>query len=204
MSDIRFLGSPYGGYHIDISRINADSVVYDFGVGLDVSFALELAGVTGCKAYLFDPTPEVLPYIVQHEAKWLYERYRQYGIGVVDGHVPFYHHREPSFITYSVQPGGSWEKTPIPKRITLHTISTIMRSMKHSTVDYLKLNLGGDYEYDVIINMLKRKVFPVQLAYIWIHMASGKKAGVDKALTAAGYRLLTTDDHKKVDLLCRS
>ena len=203
MSDIRFLGSPYGGYHIDVSRITPKSVVYDFGVGLDASFALELAGVTGCRAFLFDPTPEVASHLAEyHNSKWLVENYQEIGIGTVDGKVPFYHHKEPSFVTHSVQPGGSWErKTAI--RAELHTISTIMRGLGHSKIDYLKLNLGGDYEYDVILNVLKRKVYPAQLAYIWVHMATGKKSFLAGSLAKAGYKHVSTDDHKKVDLLCR-
>lgn len=203
MSDIRFLGSPYGGYHIDVSKITAKSVVYDFGVGMDASFALELAGVTGCKAFLFDPTPEVAPFIAQHEAAWLKANFAPWGIGVVNGMVPFYHHKEPSFITHSVQAGGSWLDKPIKQRAQLFTISMIMQQLKHKTVDYLKLNLGGDYEHDVILNILKRKVFPAQLAYIWVHMDARKKAATEDALKKAGYRKIATDDHKKVDLLCR-
>ena len=48
-------GSPY--WTLDISSLNENSIIISGGVGNDISFELDLIKLTGCKIYLFDPSP---------------------------------------------------------------------------------------------------------------------------------------------------
>ena len=52
------LGTEYGGWTIAPERIAEDSVIYSFGIGLDISFDLKLIEQYGAVVHGFDPTPK--------------------------------------------------------------------------------------------------------------------------------------------------
>ena len=60
-----FLGSDYGGWCICPENLTADSVVYSFGVGEDISFDLALIERFGLRVMLLIPTPERSPGLPQ-------------------------------------------------------------------------------------------------------------------------------------------
>ena len=56
-------GSATGGWHIPSELITRDWLVYDFGVGDDMSFDIALVGRHGCTIYAFDPSPESVAFM---------------------------------------------------------------------------------------------------------------------------------------------
>src|SRR5437899_9092254 len=51
-------GDPdYGGWRVCPEGIDADSIVYDIGVGEDISFAISLIEKYRLRVWAFDPTP---------------------------------------------------------------------------------------------------------------------------------------------------
>src|SRR4051794_18861366 len=49
-------------------RLPQPAVVYSFGVGEDISFDVDMAGMFGSQVYMFDPTPSVIAHFGQ--PKW--------------------------------------------------------------------------------------------------------------------------------------
>lgn len=59
-----FLGTRYGGFHLPTNcALRDDSIVYNFGVGEDISFDVALVENFGCKVHLFDPTPRAIDHV---------------------------------------------------------------------------------------------------------------------------------------------
>ena len=55
-------GSDSGGWLLPSAMIGPDWLVYDFGVGDDISFDIALVEGHGCTIHAFDPTPESVAY----------------------------------------------------------------------------------------------------------------------------------------------
>lgn len=56
-------GSETGGWHVPGDLIQSDWLVYDFGVGDDISFDIALVEHHGCTIHAFDPTPESIAFM---------------------------------------------------------------------------------------------------------------------------------------------
>lgn len=55
--DLKYFGSPYGGWYVFDTYLDSQSVIVSCGVGEDISFDVELLKKFNCYIHLFDPTP---------------------------------------------------------------------------------------------------------------------------------------------------
>jgi hypothetical protein len=192
-------GTPYGKWPIDIDNINASSNIVSIGVGKDISFEQQLVELTGCAAYLFDGTPEVATWINEQS---LSPRIRFFPamIGTEIDKKPFYHHREPEFITGSLTPSDSWEKNPYCD-VDVWTLRHAMRMAGIvANPSYLKISVGGGLESEILIQILKDWILPTQIAVETLHLSNSEIVELDKALIDKFYCLGFTDPVSKREL----
>ena len=56
-------GNDYGGWNLPGELIRPDWLVYDFGVGEDISFDIALLENHRCAIHAFDPTPKAIAFV---------------------------------------------------------------------------------------------------------------------------------------------
>jgi FkbM family methyltransferase len=153
-----YLGTEYGGWHIEESSLNNDSVILSAGLGDDISFDLALIEKYGMTVHGFDPTPKSVAWIKRQS---LPERFilHEYGISGIDGNVIFYPPENEAYVSYSETKktvGKSTISLPVKK------MTTIMNELGLSHIDVLKMDIEGS-EYNVINDMLECRSFPTQI-----------------------------------------
>lgn len=130
--------------------LDANSVVYAFGVGTDISFEVQLANKHKCPVYTFDPTPQAVEYAVGIARKEPLIKFYPYGVLGRDTLVRFYKPRDAglgSLSTANLHFGNVYIEAPVLR------LATIAQKFGHKHIDLLKIDIEGG-EYDVIDDML--------------------------------------------------
>jgi len=144
-------GDPdYGGWCVCPDGIDARSIVYDCGVGADISFATSLVKRYGLRVWAFDPTPSSI--------RW-FERqpcpaevvFRPYGIADADGRAKLYLPDRPGYGSGTLIPDAVHAGSVV--EVEVKRLVTIMAELGHRTVDILKLDIEGA-EYAVLRDIL--------------------------------------------------
>lgn len=164
------LGTQYGGWKVPEGFLDEQSICYFAGAGIDISFDVEVAKMFGSKIYIIDPTPvakqhyEELIEKTRHGEKLEINRkrglfyetdsktlellsYQNVGIWSEDTSIKFY---EPgnnkTMVSHSIvnlHGTASYFEAEVVK------ISTLMKRLGHSHIDFLKIDIEGA-EYEVI------------------------------------------------------
>ncbi len=144
-------GSGIGAWVLSPVGLSADSVVYSFGIGRDISFDLSMVHRFGCPVECFDPTPVSLEW-VRRQALPAQIHVHPYGLSDHDGVMSFYPPRK----------ARSAHFTPVPRYRTKDTthveasvkrLATIAGSLGHTRIDVLKVDIEGG-EYAALPDML--------------------------------------------------
>ena len=187
-------GSEYGGWRICPNGISADSVVYSFGIGTDISFDRSLIETYGLTVDAFDPTPASIAWLKAQPLPRQF-RWQELGIAAYDGRATFFPPADPGHVSHSVvQPVGS-DRQGID--VDVRRLSSIMSGLGHERIDVLKLDIEGA-EYEVLDDILAGDVRPTQLLVEFHHRVAG--IGVERTrravagLKAAGYRIFSVSD----------
>ena len=100
-----YLGSDYGGFVVHPDPLTADSVVYSFGIGDDVSFDLAIIERFGARVHGFDPTPRSADWVASQD---LPERFvfQRLGLAHYDGAASFTPRRKTRRTSRSRSPRG--------------------------------------------------------------------------------------------------
>ena len=185
---VRF-GSEYGGWNVVVSELSPRSVVYSFGVGLDISFDLALIDRYGLTVHAFDPTPKSVDWIRQQKLPPEFLMY-PCALASSDGSLTLYPPENPDHVSHSVVPRGSSSNNGLT--VPAKRLSTIMRELGHDTIDVLKMDIEGS-EYDVIRDFLSAKIYPRQILVEFHHRFTGFGVAATQEAVAAleknGYRL---------------
>lgn len=171
-----WLGSPSGGAYVAVKLLNAESVVYSFGIATEISFDRAIIEATGCHVWGFDPDPR--------SAQWLRAPER---------HVPekFHfselalamHTQEYAFHTTDIERmSGSLARGYDDEQV-IHVqgknLKDIMAANNHTRVDYLKMDIEGA-EYDVLNAWLDEyDVLPVKQLWLEFHPGGQNKTERD-------------------------
>jgi FkbM family methyltransferase len=163
--DFEFIGSDYGGWAIDTSRINSESVIYSFGVGEDVTFDLALIFRFGVKVHAFDPTPRAGAWVTKmgFPKKFIF---RSVGLSTIDGTEEFLFPSDPSHVSLSsvIERGDPTNKVNLPVK----KLSSFMVEFGHEKIDVLKMDIEGS-EYSVIEQLSMEDIRPKQILVEFHH-----------------------------------
>jgi hypothetical protein len=126
------VGAPFdGGKWIRNSPVVPDSaVVYSFGIGDNISFDMDMAGLLGCRVYMFDPSPSVV------------SRFKTFRPGQACGRgVMFY--QATGLGPVSAMPGREWDLIIEGKPCKVESLANLARSLRHNRVDVIKIDIEG-------------------------------------------------------------
>ena len=151
----KYLGTPYGGFPVILEMLDCNSVIFDFGVGEDVSFSEELIKATQCNIELFDFTPTSIEWY-KNNINNSNMNYNEYGLSNHTGELKVHStgdgiSRRPAWM--------GWEHN---ETYHVKTLSDIMIEKNVNHIDLLKIDIEGE-EYSVIPNMIDSKIFPIQI-----------------------------------------
>ena len=153
--DTEFHGSSYGGWAILKDSLRADSVVYSFGLGRDVSFDMSLIRKYGCRVFGFDPTPKSIEW-VRHEASHPNFQTQPVALAKENGKLRMY---QPQAGTAD-EVSASAAVTNIAHRdyfdADCRNLETLLQSHTQGRCDYLKLDIEGS-EYEVLEQAVENK-----------------------------------------------
>ena len=171
-----------------------NSIVYSFGVGEDVTFDLALIKQYGLNIYAFDPTPRAIEFVEKED---LPPQFYFEGVGISDKDefVNFYLPANEMHVSGSVIDKNEGVE---PIEVEMKKISTIMKSLNHSQIDLLKMDIEGS-EYAVLDNMLDEGIYPKQLCVEFHHrfpqIGLNQTKEIIQKLNTAGYKIVKISDH---------
>lgn len=162
-------GSVYGGWTLDPSGIEANSIVYSFGVGEDLSFDLSLIQTFGCQVYAFDPIPKSIAWVGKQD---LPPQLHFFGFGIAahDGEGVFSPPPNPEHVSYTLLARPETMNRAI--RLPVFRLQTIMNHLGHRHIDLLKMDVEGA-EYSVLSQIDLKEIDIGQILVEFHHRFNG-------------------------------
>ena len=151
---IKYVGTEYGGFPVCLDLIEDGDVIYDIGVGEDISFSEGVLEVKDCHIHLFDFTPQSIEWFKENHSDREDMTFHEYGLSVTDGMMEIHHpegSRRPAWLGF--EHNETW---PTKK------LKTIMDELGHDHIDVLKMDIEGE-EYRVIHDIIDSGIFPTQI-----------------------------------------
>jgi len=158
------IGTDYGGYALDASRITRDAIVYSLGVGNDISFDLALIQKLGVTLHAFDPTPKVKDWLATQKLPQGFQ-FLDFGISDFDGEGVFYLPPRQDYISHSLIRARQYSSEST--RVPFVRLCTAMKRLGHDRIDLLKMDIEGA-EYAVIADLVREKI-PVSQVLVEFH-----------------------------------
>lgn len=191
----RRIGDQRSGWWIYPDELTAESVVYSFGVGRNISFDQDLSDYSGATVHLFDPTPRTIEWIKSQD---LGPRlaFHDYGIADFDGVLSFFAPKRESSAHFApVQRYANKQTEQLEDQniqAPVKRLSSIMESLGHQQIDLLKIDIEGG-EYDVLQDIRAAGIPIKQLAIEFHHcyrtIPLQKTVDEIKALKQQGFEL---------------
>jgi len=167
---IEYIGTEYGGFPVCVQYIEDGDIIYDIGVGEDISFTEGVLERKECEVHLFDFTPQSIEWFKENYSDKENMIFHEHGLSDHDGELEVNHpdgSRRPAWLGF--EHNETW---PVKK------LKTIMEELGHEKIDVLKMDIEGE-EYRVLPDMLASKIFPTQVC-VEFH---------DRWLTEENYKL---------------
>jgi len=166
-----FLGTEYGGWCVSPEKLNAQSVVYSFGVGEDISWDLAMIDRFGVTVHAFDPTPKSIAWLKTQDHPPQFQ-FHDYGIATFDGTAQFTLPGS-SNVSFTMAGTPNQEGQPVVSG-QVRRLSTIMDELGHRRVDILKMDIEGA-ENDVIADLETLKLEIDQLLVEFHHRIGNRQ-----------------------------
>lgn len=148
----KWYGNDYGGFYINPTALNENSVVYSFGIGEDISFDETIIKTHNCEVFGFDPTPKSIQWVkdnVQNK-KFIF---CAYGIANNSGHAFFNLPKNPDYVSGSLIDHLNVDCNS-KVEVEMRSFSDIVNHFSHSRIDVLKMDIEGS-EYSIIESVLQ-------------------------------------------------
>lgn len=190
-------GSETGGWHLPSGLIRSDWLVYDFGVGDDISFDIALVERHGCTIHAFDPTPESVAYMEDKSLPGF--QFHPVGVWDEDATIKFWKPSSDQLISYSAE---NLRRTSEYVEGEVRTIKTLAAELGHQHIDFIKMDVKGA-EQRVVPNLLGDGFRPTLLCleydrpyevYSWLSIkwfVAGLR--LHRSIQKAGYDLVSKD-----------
>ncbi len=189
--NVKYLGTPYGGWYFSDKNLSNQIVIISAGVGEDISFDIEMLNNYRAKLYLIDPTPRAILYIqkiidklgnsrtVPYDESTGNQPIEAYNLSNVklddfilikkalynkSGQtIKFYAPTNKEYVSYSISNfQNNFSKDTDFIEVTTITLEDIVNENSILGIDILKLDIEGA-ENQVIPNILRNKIFPKQI-----------------------------------------
>jgi FkbM family methyltransferase len=167
------LGSDYGGYYLDGSRIGRDAIVYSLGIGEDISFDLSLIEKFGADVEAFDPTPKVKDWLARQTLPQSFH-FHPVGIAGREGAITFYLPAHEEWVSHSICPARQYHRQSV--RLPVTRLRDAMQRNGHSRIDLLKMDIEGA-EYAVIEEIVSERIPIGQLLVEFHHRLTSVGTG---------------------------
>jgi FkbM family methyltransferase len=182
------LGHGYNAWTVQPHLLNSESIVYSIGVGLDISFDLELINKFHTPVYAYDPTPKSVNWIKNQELPPKFHFY-ELGVADYDGTATFTLPENPGFVSGRIK-----NETKDTKKIKVEVrrLQTLMNSNHHSYIDLLKMDIeGAEYAVinDIINSDLKIKQLLVEFHHRFDDIGIALTKDTVRKLNDAGYMI---------------
>ncbi|MFZ1721295.1 MAG: FkbM family methyltransferase [Microgenomates group bacterium] len=184
-------GESGADWWIPKNSLTRKSIVYSAGVGTNISFDVSLINTYGLKVFAYDPTPKAVSYVED----------------TVHGKIPNF-----VFIPVGLWNSNTFQKFFVPQNTsdTSHsivnlqktneffvaqcvTLKTIMKLLKHTNLDLLKIDIEGA-EFTVLKSMLNDGIIPKVLCVEFDQPASLLKIiNMTKIILDHNYTLVKKD-----------
>jgi FkbM family methyltransferase len=143
------LGAGEARWHVCPDHLGPTSVVYAFGIGIDVSFELALIERFQVRVEAFEPTPRSLEWVRSQRLPPQFIVH-EFGLASWDGTARFSPPLDPAHVSYSIV--RSVSDSPAVEA-PVHRLETIAASLHHTRIDLLKMDIEGA-EYGVLADCL--------------------------------------------------
>lgn len=156
-------GSAMGGWHLPSELIQSDWLVYDFGVGDDISFDIALVERHGCAIHAFDPTPESIAFMEDKSLPGF--QFHPVGVWDDDTIIKFWKPSSDDSISHSAD---NLRRSSEYVEVEMRTIKTLAAELGHEHIDFIKMDVKGA-EQRVIPNLIHDGFRPTLLCleYDW-------------------------------------
>ncbi len=122
-----------GKWICDPQSLSKATVVYSFGVGDNISFDMDMAGMFGCDVHMFDPSPSVAANFDHFKS----------GESLGKGHLSYH---PLGLGPVSTVAGRQWDLVIEGKRCEARSLADIAGALNHTHVDILKIDIeGGEF-----------------------------------------------------------
>jgi len=161
------IGSGYGGWLVATQLLPPSPIVYSCGVGEDLTFDVAMIRRFGSQVFAFDPVDRAINYEKRvREQERVDIRLMGVAIGAVDGVMKLYPPVNTAWVSYSTIP--SQDNTAHPIQVPMRSVASLMRDLRHTHLDVLKLDIEGA-EYDVVDSLIAARVSVGQLLVEFHH-----------------------------------
>lgn len=187
---LSILGQGDGRWTIASSHIPRNPIVYSFGIGLDISFDLDMIDQFGAQIYAFDPTPIAKQWLATNSLPSSFH-YVDCGLAGYDGELLFSLPLNHGVSFTSLQngvPSQAMGSFPVKR------LSSLRHQLKHTHVDLIKIDIEGA-EYSIIDDLVESADSFQQLLIEFHHrmlpqpQSIKKTALAVKKLRGAGFKL---------------
>lgn len=187
-------GNDYGGWNLPSELITPEWLVYDFGVGEDISFDIALLERRRCTIHAFDPTPKAIAFVENVSLPGFH--FHPLGVWNEDTVIKFWKPRGAEYDSYSAL---NLHSTAEYIEGEVKTIRSLARDLGHERIDLIKMDIEGA-EQRVIPNLIAEGIRPTILcveydqAYEVVSLLSLRtlmtSLRLHRQVLSAGYRLI--------------
>ena len=163
-----FHGKDLAQWCIVPDLLDAESIVYSFGVGTDLSFDLSLIEKFGLTIFGFDPTPLSISWAKNQKLPKEF-RFFEYGVADQDTSMTFYPPSNPNYVSFSIASSNGDQSESVQLQVS--RLTTIMNELGHEKIDLLKMDIEGA-EYGVVQDMVRCNIQVKQLLVEFHHRLS--------------------------------
>ena len=219
------IGNDYSFCMVPQNSLSEASIVYSFGAGEDIHSDISLIRKYGCSVCIFDPTPKAITHFKElrdHtfqgkkyncESGLAYDvskaeiqrvKYEEIALWKEDSTLKFFLPQDPNHVSCSI---NNIQNTDAYVEVEANRLSSIMKKMGHSHIDYLKLDIEGA-EFEVLENIVEEglEIGAIYLEYHYNEINKPIKniRRINKSLNMlllSGYQVIHNDRNRYYTLI---
>ncbi len=158
--NVKWIDNSYGGFFVDTTLLNSESIVVSVGIGEDISFDIGLYEMGVQRIYMFDPTPKAKIFIDKQNLPVQFSFYEM-ALSTEDSEMDMYLPKNKNHVSGSLVMNKNIDANDFVK-VKCISVSTICSITGNKNIDLLKIDIEGS-EYEVLENMLHGGIFPKQI-----------------------------------------